>query len=466
MSDHFYTISATERDSAAAGAYEFEGVAGFVFPGPEPGPVPLYRAFNPSNGDHFYTANEAEYSNAVNNYSYIAEGTVGFLYATQAPGTIPFFRLWLPNTGDHFYTTSVAERDNAVANIGYLDEGIVGYVRASATMGTAPLYRSFNPNNGDHFYTMNAAEHANATTNIGYTDEGIACYLQPASVSNRVPFFRCFNPGSGDHFYTTSQAERDNAVNNIGYIAEGIACYVHSDSIGGAIPFYRLYHPVLGDHFYTTSAAERDNAVTNIGYVSEGIACCIFSSFATGTTQLFRLFKNYDAYVDVNLIAVSGDTWTSAQWNTFVIGFAGAAQIFRQVGLRLREAGRYDVPTASAGGYPTIDSNGEAEDLTDDWTVPNVAIDLFCVPVYAGSVAGLSPVDGPCDKDAKGMDGAVVERISPLNVIIAHELGHYMGLDHVAAASNFMNGTAGAGSTVATPGQGATMKQHCFVRQI
>ena len=77
MSDHFYTTSAAERDSATAAAYESEGVAGFVFRDHEPGPVPLYRAFNPSNGDHFYTANDAEYTNAVNNYDYLAEGTAG-----------------------------------------------------------------------------------------------------------------------------------------------------------------------------------------------------------------------------------------------------------------------------------------------------------------------------------------------------------------------------------------------------
>jgi hypothetical protein len=95
MSDHFYTTSAAERDSATAAAYESEGVAGFVFRDPEPGPVPLYRAFNPSNGDHFYTANEAEYTNAVNNYDYLAEGTAGFLHTAPASGTIPFFRLLL-----------------------------------------------------------------------------------------------------------------------------------------------------------------------------------------------------------------------------------------------------------------------------------------------------------------------------------------------------------------------------------
>jgi hypothetical protein len=67
------------------------------------------------------------------------------------------------------------------------------------------------------------------------------------------------------------------------------------------------------------------------------------------------------------------------------------------------------VPLAQANNHETINSDGEAEDLTGDWTVPNQAIDLFVVRSYVGSTAGLSPVGGPRDKDAKGMNGSVVE---------------------------------------------------------
>jgi hypothetical protein len=462
MYDHFYTISESERDSAVGGAYELEGTTGFVFPAPDVGPVPLYRALNLSNGDHFYTTSDAEYANALKSYGYRGEGTAGFIYGTSDIDTLPFFRLFAPSSGDHFYTTSPFERDNALTN-GYRDEGFIGYVRSNANRGDEPFYRSYNPNNGDHFYTMSAAEHTNAVTNLGYVNENIACYLQRSSALRRVPLFRCFKPDNGDHFYTTSQSERDSALNDAGYEAEGIACYVYTDATGGAQPLYRLFQPDSGDHFYTMSVAERDNALT-LGYIREIDACFLFASAVAGTVPLFRLLRAYDAFVDVNLIAVSGDTWTVAQWNSFTAGFAGAAQLYRQVGIRLRDAGHFDILAASAGGYPTIDSDSEAESLTDDWTVPNVAIDLFCVPLYVGTVAGLSPVDGPCDKNAKGMDGSVVERTAPLNVIIAHELGHYLGLEHNSGAANVMNGTAAAGNTVLSSGQGASIKDHCFVR--
>jgi hypothetical protein len=463
MSDHFYTTSAAERDSAAAGAYENEGIAGHVFAGPEPGPVPWYRAWLPRNGDHFYTADAAEYDNAVNSYGYRAEGKAGYIFAEQGAETTPLYRLWLPSTGDHFYTISAAERDNAITRFHYRDEGTTGYVHPGAGIGVGALYRAYNPRNGDHFFTMDAAEFSNAVNNLGYQDEGIACYLPFYGASLRIPLYRCSN--ADDHFYTTSQAERDNAINNLGYSSEGIACWVYGSGANGAAELYRCYSPETGDHFYTMSQAEAQNAVSAVGYTDEGVACFIFPNPRRGTTPLFRLHRSFDCYIDVNLIAVSGDTWTSAEWTMLLTGLTGAAQIYRNVGIRLRSAGTFEIPAASAGGYPTIDDDSEAEDLTDDWTVPNSACDVFCVPSYVGSVAGLSPVDGPCDKDAKGMNGSVVERTWPLNVIIAHEVGHYLGLDHVTAPNNFMNATVGGGSTIITSGQGNTMKKHCFIRR-
>jgi hypothetical protein len=112
-------------------------------------------------------------------------------------------------------------------------------------------------------------------------------------------------------------------------------------------------------------------------------------------------------------------------------------------------------------GPTTIDSDSEATDLTDDWTVPNTAIDLFGVPVIAGTLGGLSPTDGPCDKDAQGMDGVVVEIMAPQNVIIAHEVGHYMGLDHDESPLNLMNAAGSAANTTVTSAQGSTIKEHC-----
>lgn len=104
-----------------------------------------------------------------------------------------------------------------------------------------------------------------------------------------------------------------------------------------------------------------------------------------------------------------------------------------------------------SGANLTIDSNAEARDLTDDWTVANNAPDLFVVRVTNGA-DGWAPVIGPCNKNAKGMTGAVVSlngSAANSGDTFAHEMGHYLGLSHIPD-----NGTSSAttGRRTASPG--------------
>ncbi len=126
----------------------------------------------------------------------------------------------------------------------------------------------------------------------------------------------------------------------------------------------------------------------------------------------------------------------------------------------------FDIATAQAGGRDVINSDGEAEALTDEWTVPNDALDVFFVRMYVGSTAGLSRVDGPCDKDAKGMDGSVVEMNAGgglSDFATAHEMGHYLGLSHVNNANRLMNPSVPNGGQI-TIGEANDMRDHCRMK--
>ena len=106
---------------------------------------------------------------------------------------------------------------------------------------------------------------------------------------------------------------------------------------------------------------------------------------------------------------------------------------YAQVSLGVGRVQRFFITTADANGRDNIGSDGEAEDLTNEWTVPNDALDIFFVLTYATSTIGFSAVDGPCDKDAKGMDGSVVAiegSADTTGFVLAHEAGHYLGLGH------------------------------------
>ncbi len=136
--------------------------------------VPLYRAYNPSTGNHLFTDSYKEEQNAITKLGYKAEGIDGYLDKTQRPGTEPLYRLRGPN-GDHLYTTNPAQRQQALQQ-GYKDEGVAGYVSASAQPNTAPLYGMVDPKNGEHFYTTSATERQQDISK-GWKDEGVIGYV-------------------------------------------------------------------------------------------------------------------------------------------------------------------------------------------------------------------------------------------------------------------------------------------------
>lgn len=129
----------------------------------------MYRLYNRSTGEHFYTANDTERDKlTASGWKY--EG-IGW-YAPQTSST-PVYRMYNPGSGDHHYTTNVNERDMLV-KAGWKYEGIGWY---SDDNKAVPLYREFNPRakTGAHNYTSNPSEHKLLVSN-GWRDEGIGWY--------------------------------------------------------------------------------------------------------------------------------------------------------------------------------------------------------------------------------------------------------------------------------------------------
>lgn len=167
--------------------------------------------------------------------------------------------------------------------------------------------------------------------------------------------------------------------------------------------------------------------------------------------------------------AVSRDDVTKAQYSIQVM-----RDIYAQRSFGVRRINWQRIPMADVGGYVNIADSGEAEDLTDDWNGPNGGIDVFFVQSI-GDAGGWSNVDGPCNKDSKdGRTGAVLELSGSrrfTGVLLAHEVGHYVGLEHTNTITNLMGadtnndgiGEITRNSTNLTSGQGSTMKDHCSV---
>ena len=151
---------------------------------------------------------------------------IASVLGTSGPARVPLYRYWNPTAADHFYTTNWSELGGGAHGWGY--EGIQCYVYASNVPGSVPLYRYWNNGIGDHFYTTNWSELGGGAH--GWVYEGIQCYVMSAPVTGSTPLYRYWNNGGGDHFYTTNWSELGGGAHGWGF--EGIQCYV----FGAATP--------------------------------------------------------------------------------------------------------------------------------------------------------------------------------------------------------------------------------------
>ena len=128
---HFYTASATERDSLLnnPSSFSYENTS-YRAIDPLTGnseATSVYRFLNQDTGVHLYTIdeNERDFLQTSDNFSF--EGEAFSAYQTQVEGSIPIYRFFNSTTGAHFYTPSASERD-AVADLpDYQSEGIAYY---------------------------------------------------------------------------------------------------------------------------------------------------------------------------------------------------------------------------------------------------------------------------------------------------------------------------------------------------
>jgi hypothetical protein len=117
--EHFYTTSNSE---ASCCGFTVEALDYYyLYSAQQSGLVPFYRCALTS-GFHLYTTSQTcEGASATN------EGSMGWIASGPVCGSVPLYRLYNATNGDHFYTTSSAEESGAEAG-GYVFEFIAGYV--------------------------------------------------------------------------------------------------------------------------------------------------------------------------------------------------------------------------------------------------------------------------------------------------------------------------------------------------
>jgi hypothetical protein len=166
-----------------------------------------------------------------------------------------------------------------------------------------------------------------------------------------------------------------------------------------------------------------------------------FSGRDISLIRQIKLLQN--RYINLNIIRVGTDNFSAADNEEIDSAIQTTRNIYAAVNLGVGRINRYSLTVADATGRDVIADDAEAATLTNEWTVANRSLDVFFVlngwPSTPGlTTVGYSAVNGPCDKRAGGsMTGTVVSirgtTTGETGQLLAHELAHYLGLDHVCS---------------------------------
>ena len=146
--DHFLTASSDEKNQLCSYPsydhyYAYEGEQWRVEVEPYGDNVPVYRFFNEVTFDHFYTISENEKNMlaealASGKDHYVYEGIAWYAHTNSG---IPVYRLFNNSTFDHYYTIDASDRDYMVSCMGYMNEGIGWYEQQTVqTSGESTVY--------------------------------------------------------------------------------------------------------------------------------------------------------------------------------------------------------------------------------------------------------------------------------------------------------------------------------------
>nr|MCR5212321.1 hypothetical protein [Lachnospiraceae bacterium] len=118
---------------------------------------PVYRMYNPNSGEHFYTVSADERDDLAA-AGWIYEYNCGFMAPLKGTDdALPVYRFYNPNGNDHHFTMDEDEAA-AIKAAGWSDEGVAFYGYVKNLNKGKPVYRLYNPNNGQHFFTEDLLE--------------------------------------------------------------------------------------------------------------------------------------------------------------------------------------------------------------------------------------------------------------------------------------------------------------------
>jgi len=161
-------------------------------------------------------------------------------------------------------------------------------------------------------------------------------------------------------------------------------------------------------------------------------------SGAVASVSVRQLADDLDGqHININVIRVGfdalGDNALADALIELDYSIYRIRNIFRPRSLGVGRVIHGFIDASDADGMDDIGSTGEARDLWEGWSVQNDGIDAFVVRNISGSLLGLSPTPGDCDKDSKDdgcLAGGIDNDDEGLSRTFSHEIGHFLGLPH------------------------------------